>query len=90
MAETALAGNGTDALTNYLSQTILGMLILNVLLGDVAATRVEILIFCLGVWGLQLWWSPGEKPGSAAIATARGMAVVRVGRTYRKGQPLRR
>ena len=52
-----LRATGQMALTNYLAQSILGVLILNVLLGDVAVTRTGILVFCLGVWALQLWWS---------------------------------
>ena len=81
-----LLATGRMALTNYLSQTILGLLILNVLLGDVAVTRTGILIFCLGVWGLQLWWSPAWL-GRFRFGPAEWLW--RVG-TYRKGQPLRR
>jgi len=81
-----LLATGRMALTNYLSQTILGVLILNVLLGDVAATRIGILIFCLGVWGLQLWWSPAWL-GRFRFGPAEWLW--RVG-TYRRGQPLRR
>ena len=81
-----LLATGRMALTNYLSQTALGMLILNVLLGDVAVTRTGILIFCLGVWGLQLWWSPAWL-GRFRFGPAEWLW--RVG-TYRKGQPLRR
>ena len=81
-----LLATGRMALTNYLSQTVLAMLILNVLLGDVAVTRTGILIFCLGVWGLQLWWSPAWL-GRFRFGPAEWLW--RVG-TYRKGQPLRR
>lgn len=81
-----LLATGRMALTNYLSQTILGLLILNVLLGDVAVTRTGILIFCLGVWGLQLWWSPAWL-GRFRFGPAEWLW--RIG-TYRKGQPLRR
>ena len=81
-----LLATGRMALTNYLSQTVLAMLILNVLLGDVAVTRTGILLFCLGVWGLQLWWSPTWL-GRFRFGPAEWLW--RVG-TYRKGQPLRR
>ena len=81
-----LLATGRMALTNYLSQTILGVLILNVLLGDVAVTRTGILIFCLGVCGLQLWWSPAWL---SRFRFGPAEWLWRVG-TYRKGQPLRR
>ena len=81
-----LLATGRMALTNYLSQTVLGMLILNVLLGDVAVTRTGILLFCLGVWGLQLWWSPAWL---SRFRFGPAEWLWRVG-TYRKGQPLRR
>ena len=53
-----LLAAGRMALTNYLSQTVLGALILTVLLGGVEVNRSGILLFCLAVWALQLWWSP--------------------------------
>ena len=81
-----LMATGRMALTNYLSQTILGMLTLNVLLGDVAVTRTGILVFCLGVCGLQLWWSPAWL---SRFRFGPAEWLWRVG-TYRKGQPLRR
>ena len=81
-----LLATGRMALTNYLSQTVLGVLVLNVLLGDVAVTRTGILIFCLGVWALQLWCSPAWL-GRFRFGPAEWLW--RVG-TYRKGQPLRR
>lgn len=81
-----LLATGRMALTNYLSQTVLGVLILGVLLADVAVTRTGILLFCVGVWALQLWWSPlwlkRFRFGPAEW-------LWRVG-TYRKRQPLRR
>ena len=52
-----LLAAGRMALTNYLSQTVLGVLTLTVLLGDVAVNRSGIVAFCLAVWVLQLWWS---------------------------------
>ena len=49
---------GRMALTNYLTQTILGVLTLTILLGDVEwMNRAPILLFVFAVWALQLWWS---------------------------------
>ncbi len=49
---------GRMALTNYLSQTALGLLVLSVLLGDVDfVNRGAILLVVFAVWALQLWWS---------------------------------
>ena len=78
---------GRMALTNYLTQTILGVLILTVLLADVGGVnRAAVLLFILAVWALQLWWSqawldrflygPAEWLWRCA--------------TYRSPQPLRR
>ena len=49
---------GRIALTNYLAQSVLGVLILSVLLGDVAVNRAGLLGFVLAVWAVQLWWPP--------------------------------
>ena len=78
---------GRMALTNYLTQTVLGVVTLTVLLSDVDfINRSAVLAFVLAVWALQLWWSqawlsryqfgPAEWLWRAA--------------TYRKIQPLRR
>ncbi len=49
---------GRMALTNYLAQTILGVLLLTALLGDVGwVNRAAVLLFILAVWALQIWWS---------------------------------
>jgi uncharacterized protein len=48
---------GRLALTNYLSQTVLGLTTLSWLLGDVDLTRTGLATWVLGVWMLQLWWS---------------------------------
>ena len=48
---------GRMALTNYLTQTALGLLTLGWLLADVDLTRTMIAVWILGVWALQLWWS---------------------------------
>ena len=81
-----LLATGRMALTNYLSQTVLGMLVLNVLLSDVSVTRTGILAFCVGIWVLQLWWSPLWL---SRFRFGPAEWLWRVG-TYRKGQPLRR
>ena len=81
-----LLATGRMALTNYLSQTVLGMLVLNVLLGDVSVTRTGIFAFCVGIWAVQLWWSPLWL---SRFRFGPAEWLWRVG-TYRKGQPLRR
>ena len=49
---------GRMALTNYLAQTILGVLLLNMLLGDVGwVNRAAVLVFVFAVWAIQIWWS---------------------------------
>lgn len=75
---------GRMALTNYLTQTILGLVTLRWLLGDVDLTRTMIALWIVGVWILQLWWS------------RKWLAQFRYGlfewawrcATYRKRQPL--
>ena len=60
-APTAVHGRvralGQMALTNYLTQTVLGVLVLRVALGSVDLTRTAVLGFIVVVWALQLWWS---------------------------------
>ncbi len=48
---------GRMALTNYLTQTAIGLVVLQVLLGSVDLTRSVLVVFVLAVWALQLWWS---------------------------------
>ena len=49
---------GRMALTNYLTQTILGVLLLTMLLGDADwINRAVVLAFVFTVWALQIWWS---------------------------------
>ena len=49
---------GRMALTNYLTQTVLGVLILTVLLRDADfVNRAAVLLFVFAVWALQMWWS---------------------------------
>ena len=77
---------GRMALTNYLSQTVLGVLVLTVLLNDVAVNRSGILLFVLAVWAVQLWWSQAWL-NRFRFGPAEWLWRVA---TYRQGQPLRR
>ena len=78
---------GRMALTNYLAQTVMGVLVLTVLLGDVGfVNRGAILVFVLAVWALQLWWSQAWLSRFLFGPTEWLWRVA----TYRSGQPLRR
>ncbi len=78
---------GRMALTNYLAQTALGVLVLTMLLGDADyVNRSAVLVFVFAVWGLQVWWSQAWL-GRFVYGPAEW--VWRVA-TYRRGQPLRR
>ena len=78
---------GRMALTNYLAQTVLGVLVLTLLLGNVGwVNRAAILLFVFGVWALQLWWSQAWL-NSFLFGPAEWLWRVA---TYRSGQPLRR
>ena len=81
-----LLAAGRMALTNYLTQTVLGVLILTVLLREVDVNRTGILIFCLAVWAVQLWWS---QAWLRRFRFGPAEWLWRVA-TYRRGQPLRR
>lgn len=81
-----LRAAGRMALTNYLAQSVLGVLILAVLLEDVTVNRSGILLFVLGVWGLQLWWS---EAWLNRFRFGPAEWLWRVG-TYRRRQQLRR
>ena len=52
-----LRSAGRMALTNYLSQTVLGVVVLRILVPDVDLTRTMLLGFIAAVWATQLWWS---------------------------------
>ena len=78
---------GRMALTNYLAQTVMGVLVLTVVLGDVGfVNRGAILVFVLAVWALQLWWS---QAWLSRFLFGPSEWLWRVA-TYRSGQPLRR
>ena len=78
---------GRMALTNYLSQTVLGVLVLTVLLRDVDfVNRTGVLLFVFAVWALQVWWS---QAWLSRFLFGPAEWLWRVA-TYRTGQPLRR
>ena len=49
---------GRMALTNYLAQTVIGVVVLWGIFGGTDLSRSQIALFILAVWALQLWWSP--------------------------------
>ena len=78
---------GRMALTNYLTQTVLGVLVLTILLGNVdLVNRSAILVFVFAVWAVQLWWSQAWL-GRFLFGPTEWLWRVA---TYRRGQPLRR
>ena len=78
---------GRMALTNYLTQTVLGVLILTTLLRDADfVNRAAVLLFVFAVWALQLWWS---QAWLSRFLFGPAEWLWRVA-TYRSGQPLRR
>ena len=78
---------GRMALTNYLTQTALGVLVLKTLLGDADfVNRSVVLVFVFAVWALQMWWS---QAWLSRFLFGPMEWLWRVG-TYRSGQPFRR
>ncbi len=78
---------GRMALTNYLSQSALGLIVLTVVLGDADfVNRGAVLVFVFAVWALQLWWS---KAWLSRFLFGPAEWLWRVA-TYRRGQPFRR
>ena len=78
---------GRMALTNYLTQTVIGVLVLTMLLGDADwVNRAAILLFVFAVWALQLWWSQAWLD-RFLFGPAEWLWRVA---TYRSGQPIRR
>ena len=76
---------GRMALTNYLTQTIIGIIVLRELFDGIDFSRSQIALFILGVWTVQLWWSP------AWLSRFRFGPAEWLWRcaTYRRRQPLR-
>lgn len=54
---TVIQATGRMALTNYLTQTLLGVLVLGTLFDSEDLHRSTIFVFVLGVWALQMTWS---------------------------------
>jgi len=52
-----LRRTGQMALTNYLMQSVLGLVTLRLLLDGVDLTRTVLLVWIVGVWALEVWWS---------------------------------
>ncbi|MDE2903166.1 MAG: DUF418 domain-containing protein [Chloroflexota bacterium] len=77
---------GRMALTNYLTQTVLGVLVLTVILDAAPVNRAGILLFVLAVWTLQLWWS---QAWMQRFRFGPAEWLWRIA-TYRRGQALRR
>ncbi len=48
---------GRMALTNYLTQTVIGLVVLRLVLDPSDVTRTLLVVFILAVWAVQLWWS---------------------------------
>ena len=77
---------GRMALTNYLAQTVLGVLALTILLGDVGfVNRSAVLVFVFTVWALQVW---GSQAWLSRFPFGPAEWLWRVA-TYRSGQPFR-
>ena len=78
---------GRMALTNYLTQTALGVLVLTTLLGDAEwMNRAAVLLFVFAIWALQFWWSQ-EWLTRFQFGPAEWLWRVA---TYRRLQPMRR
>ncbi|MEM8708802.1 MAG: DUF418 domain-containing protein [Actinomycetota bacterium] len=77
---------GRMALTNYLTQTIMGLLVLDVWIGVGELGRAQIFVFVVAVWALQLAWS---EPWLKRFRFGPFEWLWRVA-TYRKLQPIRR
>ena len=78
---------GRMALTNYLAQTVMGVVVLTIFLGETdSVNRSVVLLLVFAAWALQLWWSHAWL---SRFLFGPAEWLWRVG-TYRKRQPLRR
>lgn len=77
---------GRMALTNYLSHTVMGIALFRLLLDRGDASRTTIALFILGVWAIQLWWSPAWLERFRFGPAEWAWRCL----TYRSWQPLRR
>ena len=76
---------GQMALTNYLTQTVIGIVVLRGLFDRGQLSRTGIAVFVLAVWALQLWWS---QAWLARFRFGPAEWLWRIA-TYRRWQPLR-
>ncbi len=80
-----LRATGRMALTNYLAQTAMGLIVFGSVLGGYDfVNRSVVLIFVVAVWAFQLWWS---QAWLSRFLFGPMEWLWRVG-TYRKLQPL--
>ena len=77
---------GRMALTNYLTQTIIGIIVLRTLFDPDDLNRAWVLLFIVAVWILQLAWSPWWLARFRYGPFEWAWRVL----TYRRMQPLRR
>lgn len=77
---------GRMALTNYLAQTTLGLVVLGWMLAEVELTRLALVWFVVAVWLMELGWS---APWLARFTNGPVEWVWRVA-TYLRPQPLRK
>jgi uncharacterized protein len=77
---------GRMALTNYLTQTMIGLLVLDGLFEFGSLSRSQIFVFIVAVWALQIAWS---EPWLRHFRFGPFEWLWRVA-TYRKIQPIRR
>ena len=77
---------GQMALTNYLTQTVIGLVVLRHVFAFASLTRWQLAVFVAGVWALQLAWS---KPWLARFRYGPLEWAWRSA-TYRQRVPLRR
>ena len=76
---------GRMALSNYLTQTILGIVVLRGVFDPDEMSRSGVAMFVLAVWALQLWWS---QAWLSRFRYGPAEWLWRIA-TYRRWQPLR-